>query len=236
MFDTDKDTRQVKLTITSCHFIVPMKHFGKSASMFSDVEEYSSFNDYFDIEEDDEEVTPDDIPEELVDALDEILSFKGKRGLEPEANMEEFSKMCGDFRKMVEKYDKPSGDTYEFCVVASMSRKLSEDGNERIEISYRNEELADGAITVIAYEPAKPGAISIINDGSVMSSLVCELGVRNISAYTTPYMTFEAAVYAKRCDGGFSFEHGGTMELDYIVELRGADIQRTVMTIKADVI
>ena len=33
--------------------------------------------------------------------------------------------------------------------------------------------------------------------------------------------------------GGFTFEEGGSLELDYMVEIRGADMQRTQMTIDA---
>ena len=114
-----------------------------------------------------------------------------------------------------------------------MRRTTDVNGSETIEIEYTEDDSMENTRTVIAFTPSQNDRVSIIHDGPVMSSLVCERGVRHISAYKTPIAPFEVAVYAKRCDADLTFERGGYIELDYLVELRGMDIQRTCMTIDA---
>ncbi len=177
-------------------------------------------------------IAPEDYPEEMNDALCEIMAQNGDGEGGEIPDIEEILKLCDEFvdRVMADKVGDPN--ELEFCTVAQMTRRA--DGV--IEIEYREDESMDNTTTVISYDPDNPAAVSIMHSGSVMSSLVCERGRRHISVYNTPIMPFEIAVYTKLCEGGFTFERGGLMKLDYIVELRGADIQRTLMKIKADVI
>jgi uncharacterized beta-barrel protein YwiB (DUF1934 family) len=124
-------------------------------------------------------------------------------------------------------------DTYVFRTLGKMRRTTDVNGAETIELEYTEDDSMENTRTVIAFTPSQNDRVSIIHDGPVMSSLVCERGVRHISVYKTPVMPFEVAVYAKRCDAALTFERGGYIELDYLVELRGMDIQRTCMTIDA---
>ncbi len=218
------EIRRVRLTISSSHAVAEPEKMGKFASLFGDYED-----DY-----DDEGIDPEDYPDEMNDALCEIMAQNGELdedddGDEDFFSLEELIKKCEEFADMI-KMEEDDDNTYEFCTVATMARR---DG--KLEIEYREDDSMDDTTTVIVYDPAMPESVSIMHSGSVMSSLVCERGRRHISVYNTPIMPLEVAVYTKTCKGGFTFENGGELELDYIVELRGMDVQRTVMKIKAAV-
>jgi len=73
--------------------------------------------------------------------------------------------------------------------------------------------------------------VSIVRTGSVANTLVCEQGRRHISAYNTPIMPFQICVFAKECEHNVSFESGGTIYMNYYVELRGTEMQHTKMRI-----
>lgn len=73
--------------------------------------------------------------------------------------------------------------------------------------------------------------VSIVRTGSVANTLVLEKGKRHISAYNTPIMPFQICVFAKECEQNVTFEKGGTIYMDYYVELRGTEMQHTKMRI-----
>ena len=61
-----------------------------------------------------------------------------------------------------------------------------------------------------------------------------EEGKRQYSVYKTPFGNLEMCVYAKRVDNSIS-ENGGTLILDYAVELKGMTAQRTKMRVDVKV-
>ncbi len=122
-------------------------------------------------------------------------------------------------------------DTYIFGVTG----KLKKAGDNTLEISYADNESLDGTFTVIRIDAAHPNMVTIMRNGGIVNTIVCEKGVRHISVYDTPVMPFQLAVYTKKCEGAITFEKGGVLELDYMVELRGTDIQRTMLKIEAEV-
>ena len=67
-----------------------------------------------------------------------------------------------------------------------------------------------------------------------MNTLICEKGHRHTSVYASPMlpMPLEACTYTRRCDVDLD-EEGGVVFLDYMIEIRGADVQRT--TIRMDI-
>ena len=121
-------------------------------------------------------------------------------------------------------------DTYIFGVTG----KLKKAGDNTLEISYADNESLDGTFTVIRIDAAHPNMVTIMRNGGIVNTIVCEKGVRHISVYDTPVMPFQLAVYTKKCEGAITFEKGGVLELDYMVELRGTDIQRTMLKIEAE--
>ena len=85
---------------------------------------------------------------------------------------------------------------------------------------------------VIRFNRADPHSLTIQRAGDLMNTLICEKGRRHTSAYTSPMlpMPMEACTYTHRCDVDLD-EEGGVVFLDYMIEIRGADVQRTTMRI-----
>lgn len=233
--------------MTSKH-IVP--NLGAHQAMYSLFEQKTAAAD-------DGHARPEDYPEEMNNAVQDMLDrdagftegeiydaaeaegeglFDGGDDMDdgdfdPEQLFEEIWKKMQELTADGEDDD----DAYVFRTLAELSRR-EENGREIIEIRYAEGDSMDETESVIEYDPARPNAVTIARTGSVMSVLICEEGVRHISAYQTPIMPFEVAVYTKKCEGMLTYERGGSIELDYIVEVRGADMQRTVMTVDAVVI
>ncbi len=218
------DAKTVRLTLTSQHILT--RRLDPGMSMFGDLpaedgdfpegfspEAIADFDAPYDDFADEEDFGEAD---EVADAADELY-----RRLE----------------QLVEQItaddENAEDDTYVFKTLAQMRRTADVDGNETIEIEYTEDDSMENTRTILAFTPSQNNRVSIIHDGPVMSSLVCERGIRHISVYKTPVMPFEVAVYAKKCEADLTYERGGYIELDYLVELRGMDIQRTRMTIDA---
>lgn len=76
--------------------------------------------------------------------------------------------------------------------------------------------------------------VTIARMGGLLSTIVLEEGKRHISVYKTPFMNFEAAAYARRiCIEYDTLSPSASISLDYLIELRGAELQRTIMKIEA---
>lgn len=88
---------------------------------------------------------------------------------------------------------------------------------------------------IIRFDRANPHSLSIQRSGELMNTLVCEKGRRHTSVYNSPMlpMALEACTYTRRCDVDLD-EEGGVVFLDYMIEIRGADVQRT--TIRMDIV
>lgn len=88
---------------------------------------------------------------------------------------------------------------------------------------------------IIRFDRANPHSLSIQRSGELMNTLVCEKGRRHTSVYNSPLlpMALEACTYTRRCDVDLD-EEGGVVFLDYMIEIRGADVQRT--TIRMDIV
>ncbi len=101
-----------------------------------------------------------------------------------------------------------------------------------IVISYEEEPDAGMGETtsILRIDRSNPHILVIQRTGGLMNTLVCEQGRRHTSAYTSPMipMPLEACTYTRRCDIDVD-EDGGVIFLDYIIEIRGADVQRTMV-------
>lgn len=84
--------------------------------------------------------------------------------------------------------------------------------------------------SAILLDRANPHSLSIERSGTLMNTLICEKGRRHTSVYSSPMipMPLEACTYTRRCDVDLD-EEGGVIFLDYIIEIRGADVQRTTI-------
>ena len=117
-------------------------------------------------------------------------------------------------------------DTYTFCTTAGMKTECGV-----VTITY---EENTGCTSEIIFDTGKPEMVTIHRTGGIMNTLVLEKGKRHISVYNTPIMPFETAVLAKKVDVNMTYEDGGDIALDYLVELRGMDLQRTEMKIHVE--
>ncbi len=240
---TDRQT--VKIKLSSRHIVHDMERFAR----------YGNFMTMFDPQPEPKRtdvIDPEDYPEEMNDALYEILDREnGAIGYPTEEElmeycseeadeeldmspMQSFSDKLELFLKLLESDEGTEDDSFVFETLGTMEKVILEDGRQVIEVAYTEDESMDDTNTVIRYDPAKEGTVSIYHTGGVISALVCEEGVRHITVYQTPIAPFEIALYTKKCRGGFTCSMGGVMELDYIVELRGADLQRTIMKIDVE--
>ena len=104
--------------------------------------------------------------------------------------------------------------------------------DERVIIAYEESELTgmEGSHTQVRFERNQEGLVTMMRNGNVSTILVFEEGKRHICTYQTPYMPFEICVFTKEVKN--TLLENGVIELDYIVEIRGAQAERTQFKIE----
>ncbi len=104
--------------------------------------------------------------------------------------------------------------------------------DERVIIAYDESELTgmEGSHTQVRFERSCPQLVTMMRSGSVNTILVFEKGKRHICTYQTEFMPFEICVFTKEVRN--TLLENGRIELDYIVEIRGAQAERTQFTIE----
>ena len=245
-------TKTCKIRITSKHYVhdaARFERYGITPSLFGE-------NDSI---PDEKFTDPEDFPDEMSDALDEILHMEHEKHGSPEtvndpyappdedddddgddddfpngdplSAVERLNRNLELLMKMIADGDDGDDDDALVFETAGCVEKCIRDGKAVTEIRYTEDESMDGTETVIRIDDSSPHCVAITHSGGVISTLICEEGVRHITVYKTPIMPFEIAVYTKKCRTDIT-SCGGIIELDYILELRGADLQRTVMTIE----
>ena len=103
---------------------------------------------------------------------------------------------------------------------------LSDDG-ERVSVSYEETEATgmEGSATSVSFLKRDPSIVTMTRDGVVSATLVFEEGKRHHCIYKTPFMPFEVCVCTKKVVN--RLKEDGSLDLDYIVEIRGAKAERT---------
>lgn len=99
--------------------------------------------------------------------------------------------------------------------------------DQRVIIVYEESELTgmEGSSTQVRFERNQPGLVTMMRSGTVSTMLVFEKGKRHICTYQTEYMPFEICVFTSEVRN--TLLENGVIELDYIVEIRGAQAERT---------
>lgn len=146
-----------------------------------------------------------------------------------------FTDDCGDYDG--EPLDAP-GDDSDSGVIEMVTEAAVAVKGGRLTVSYDETEITGlgESRTEISFALDDPTVISVMRTGEVRTALVIEQGVRHICTYETPVMPFEICTYARKATNSVTVD-GGEMHLDYIVEIRGALAQRTVLDVtlrKAD--
>lgn len=103
---------------------------------------------------------------------------------------------------------------------------------DRISIFYDESEVTglEGSQTTISFLKQDPSIISMTRDGAVSTNLVFEEGKRYHCIYKTPFMPFEICIRTIKVSNDFMI--GGAINIDYIVEIRGANAERTKFTLE----
>lgn len=103
---------------------------------------------------------------------------------------------------------------------------ISDDG-ERITVSYEESEATgmQGSLTSLSFLKKDPSVVTMMRSGAVSATLVFEEGKRHHCIYKTPFMPFEVCVHTTKVVNALLV--GNSLELDYIVEIRGAKAERT---------
>ena len=109
--------------------------------------------------------------------------------------------------------------------------RLTDDGN-CVCITYEEDEESgmSGSTTTVSYQKSNPEIVTMTRDGFMSASLVFEESKRHHCMYKTPYMPFEVCVHTKKVVN--TLETDGNIDLDYIVEIRGATAERTKFKMK----
>ena len=101
----------------------------------------------------------------------------------------------------------------------------------RVELVYEESELTgmEGSVTSIGFDSAAPHVISMMRTGLVSTGMIFEAGKRHMCIYHTPFSDFEVCVRAFTVNNQLLTE--GRLELDYLVEIHGAQTERCRMTV-----
>ena len=118
-----------------------------------------------------------------------------------------------------------------------VSEGVLEISDGRVCLSYEESAIegTEGCTTVISFEKGQPECVTVERRGPLSSVFVISKGERIFSAYSTPYGVIDMCIYAKKVENSLSLE-GGSLSLDYAVELRGLTAQRTKMEVKVRVL
>lgn len=105
------------------------------------------------------------------------------------------------------------------------------DNGTRISISYDESAATglEGSRATISFQKTESAIVSMQRTGSVKTALLFEKGRRHECVYQTPIMPFEVCVQTARVQN--AIETMGTMELDYITQIKGAQAEHTRMRI-----
>ena len=128
----------------------------------------------------------------------------------------------GDEALRIQASGAPEPETLE---INSMGVYTEKDG--RVELAYDETEVTgmEGSRTAVSFAAAQAGVVSMIREGAVSTVLVFEEGKRHHCIYNTPIMPFEVCVHTVKVENRLSKE--GVLDLDYVVEIRGAQAERT---------
>lgn len=108
---------------------------------------------------------------------------------------------------------------------------------DEFSLTYEETELTgmEGTESQLSFRRADRGLLTMLRTGSVTTALVFEKGKRHICVYQTPYMPFEVCVHTLNIDNRLAVDDGqlgGVLELDYVVEIRGARAERCRMRLE----
>lgn len=139
-------------------------------------------------------------------------------------------KLFEEFEEDIEdEEDSPKSNGDEDTLELGAQGYISDDG-DRIEICYDESELTgmEGASTTLSFDKKNPALVTMLRGGSVTTAMVFEQKKRHICVYETPYMPFELCIHTLAVRNELLTR--GMLYLDYVVEFKGAQAERTKFT------
>lgn len=123
-------------------------------------------------------------------------------------------------------------DTIEFSTDATLR-----DINGHIELVYNElEELGmEKSRTKLMFDKTEPTSVTMVRTGAVATGMVFNSAKgkrRYICTYETNIMPFEICVCTRSIDNKLTYDNGGTMYLDYDIEIHGIKTERNRFTIE----
>ena len=126
----------------------------------------------------------------------------------------------------------PTAPKRDRTMIKSVVIGTMEEKDGRITLSYE-EKLDDDAPpfpTVMEFSPAEPGKLSLRRMGLLNTELLFDEGNYRVCEYVTSVMPFDVCIYTRRLENTVTAQ-GGTIILDYAMEIRGAATQRVIMKV-----
>ena len=197
--------KTVKITVSSFQAPVSRRH-GETSLFYSGTEYTDEIsNENYDYEE----FSATDVIEDYEDAVIRVMEEKDRAALE-----------------------KKDSGYFELNTTGKF-----EETSKTVSITYDESSLSgmEGAVTSIQFDKTNPEVIAILRSGSVKSAFILEEGKRHVTVYDTQIMPFEICVFTKKAENKISVsKRCGEISLDYIVEVKGMDAQRTKLRIKVE--
>ena len=89
----------------------------------------------------------------------------------------------------------------------------------------------DGVKTELAFKLSSPKEVNLSRTGEVNSTMFFNEGKRHICVYNTGIMPFEICIYTRSIDNRLIED--GYLEVVYIIEIKGACAQKTILRMEA---
>ena len=89
-----------------------------------------------------------------------------------------------------------------------------------------------GVNTEVKFDLNRPEEISITRTGAIDAFMYFEKGKRHICVYNTGIMPFEICIYAKDVDNRLLTD--GCLEINYLIEIKGACAQKTTFKMEIE--
>ena len=194
------------------------------------------------------QVTPENAPEALDYAVDDIIDRDScGYGFPPEDEYREENGDEGDgwdgdpagiweaLENMLRSLGEPEeDDSVVIRTVGRMEKRFLPGGYTELAVRYDEESPEDPAETEITVSSREPDLLTISRHGPFTSMIVCEEGVRHVTAYRTPWGILELAVLGRTFRSTLTYRNGGSITADYLVEFHGADMQYSQLRVEVE--
>jgi len=150
-----------------------------------------------------------------IDMIDDEINHTYKRG--SDTAMEDY-------------FDDAVNDKIEYSTQGTLSVN-----GEKIIVSYEESELMglDGCETSLYFNKISPNIVTMTRTGSVVSGLVFDpTDKRHICTYETDFMPIEFCICTRSVGNNLTYDNGGTLNLDYDIEVRGVRTERNRLTLE----